>query len=96
MDSTLKVRFTDTVGTKANGYAYYMDLTFNSTKIKYWYTLKYEYDHENVNCTALNVIMASDSTNWVICYKDDDKYVQEYLNILEKKLVMRINNNTSH
>jgi hypothetical protein len=68
LDPTLNVRFTDTIGSKENGYAYYMNFTVKSANVKYWYTLKYDDQKTKTGHSHLKVIMAADSTNWIICY----------------------------
>jgi len=86
--------FTDTVGNKENGYAYYISLRIKGLKMDNYYTIKYEEDEKGFwNKTIISkikLISAFDKIHNTGGCKSEDTDVAKMTTIFESKFIDKI------
>jgi len=85
-------KFTDTVGTAQNGFAYYVDLRIKGQQMDYDYTFKYYDKKGKSGISKIDLIGAFDKISKTGGYKTKDNDVPRLIDIFDKEFMNDLKN----
>jgi hypothetical protein len=93
-NTSIVSHITDTVGTKENGYAFYMSIEIKNNEMNVLYDIKCQ--EENGEKTEIKLVSVNDRTNNIVGYQLEDKGVKALVKKFEMYFINPIVLQTSN